>query len=364
MRAHGWLAPAIGLLTWAALPRLAAADTMDPALGRFVLDSSCQAPGPDGTGKYYNPNSGFTKCLTDDAQFARLIAQYGFALAPTAMHSARTTGFGGFEIATAQEINGLTLGGVGSGTEIDHVEVLHNKDDAFEFFGGTVNASHLLGIAFADDGLDFDFGYGGSIQFAAMIKRPEADEADSNILTESDNNASGGADEPVTNPNVYNVTAIRVASNVGFYGGRIRRNSRGHYGNIIVSGSKNAPIFIDGSAAQGNATSGLLVLDHSILHGSFETAAYPNTSGAPTRDYLFTTRKYNRNADPQLAIGTPTSLKTLLPDLTPLAGSPALDAGFVANPPDNGFLKAVPYQGAVGPGDNWVLSGWATFSDN
>ncbi len=272
--------------------------------------------------------------------------------------------FGGFEIATAQEINGLTLAGIGRGTIVDYVQVLHNKDDAFEFFGGTVNASHLLGIAFYDDGLDFDFGYGGSIQFAAMIKRPEADEADSNILTESDNNASGGADEPVTNPNVYNVTAIRVASNVGFYGGRIRRNSRGHYGNIIVSGSKNAPIFIDGSAAQGNATSGLLVLDHSILHGSFETAAYPNTSGAPTRDYLFTTRKYNRNADPQLAIGTPTSLKTLLPDLTPLAGSPALDAGFVANPPDNGFLKAVPYQGAVGPGDNWVLSGWATFSDN
>lgn len=272
--------------------------------------------------------------------------------------------FGGFEIATAQEINGLTLGGVGRGTIVDYVQVIHNKDDAFEFFGGTINASHLLGVAFYDDGLDFDFGYGGSIQFAALIKRPEADESDSNILTESDNNASGGADEPVTNPNVYNVTAVRVASNVGFYGGRIRRNSRGHFGNIIVTGSKNAPIFIDGSAAQGNATNGLLAFDHSILHGSFEAAAYPNTNGTPTRDYLFTTRKYNRNVDPRLAIGTPTSLKTLMPDLTPLEGSPALDAGFIANPPDDGFLKAVSYQGAVGPGDNWVLSGWATFSDN
>jgi hypothetical protein len=53
-----------------------------------------------------------------------------------------------------------------------------------------------------------------------------------------------------------------------------------------------------------------------------------------------------------------------MPDLTPLPGSPALDADFVANPPDDGFLKAVSYQGAVGPGDNWILSGWATFSDN
>jgi hypothetical protein len=71
---------------------------MDPALARLVLDSSCQAVGPDGTGKYYNPQSSFTKCGTDDAAFAKLIAQYGFALAPTAMHSARTTGYGGFEV--------------------------------------------------------------------------------------------------------------------------------------------------------------------------------------------------------------------------------------------------------------------------
>ena len=272
--------------------------------------------------------------------------------------------FGGFEIATNQEINGLTMAGVGTGTVIDYVEILHNKDDAFEWFGGTVNASHLLGIAFADDGLDFDNGYSGSVQFAAMIKRPETDEADSNILTEADNNAAGGADEPITNPNVYNVTAVRVASNVGFYGGRLRRNTRGRFGNIIVSGTKNAPLYIDGTAAQANAAAGTLLFDNSILHGTFSDTFFPSANGTPTRDYLFNNRKANRNTDPLLAIGTPTSRKTLLPDLTPLAGSPALDVDFVANPPDNGFLKAVPYQGAVGPGDNWILSGWASFSDN
>ncbi|HVR41770.1 MAG TPA: hypothetical protein VMU84_21915, partial [Thermoanaerobaculia bacterium] len=69
--------------------------------------------------------------------------------------------FGGFEIEANQEINGLTCGGVGAGTLIDYVEVLHNKDDAFEFFGGTVNAKHLLSVAAADDGLDFDNGYLG-----------------------------------------------------------------------------------------------------------------------------------------------------------------------------------------------------------
>jgi hypothetical protein len=272
--------------------------------------------------------------------------------------------FGGFEIATNQEINGLTLAGVGAGTVIDYVEVLHNKDDAFEFFGGTVNASHLLGVAFADDGLDFDFGYNGSIQFAALIKRSENDEGDANFLTESDNDADGSTKTPQTNPKVYNVTAVRVASDTGFYAGRIRRNSAGQYHNILVAGSKNAPIYLDGTATQNNAAAGSLVFDHSILFGDFADPKYPNVNGAPSRTHLFTTWKNNRNTDPLLAIGAPTLVKTYMPDLSPLAGSPSLDADFVGNPPDNGFLKPVDYLGAVGPGDNWILTGWATFSDN
>ncbi|MGZ5442964.1 MAG: hypothetical protein ACXW5U_13000 [Thermoanaerobaculia bacterium] len=271
--------------------------------------------------------------------------------------------FGGFEIATNQEINGLTLGGVGSGTVIDYVEVLHNKDDAFEFFGGTVNASHLLGIAFADDGIDLDYGYTGSIQFAAMIKRAANDEGDANFLTESDNDGEGSGKTPITNPRIYNVTAVREASDTGFYGGRIRRNSGGQWHNVVVAGAKNAPLYLDGSATQANAGTGVLTFDHSILFGDF--TKYPSSvNGAPTIEHLFTTWKYNRNVDPKLAIGAPTLLKTLMPDLMPLAGSPALDADFAGNPPDDGFLVPTDYLGAVGPGDNWLLTGWATFSDN
>ena len=72
----------------------------------------------------------------------------------------------------------------------------------------------------------------------------------------------------------------------------------------------------------------------------------------------------NRNVDPMLAIGATSLVSTLMPDLAPRAGSPALDADFAANPPDNGFLEQTDYIGAVGHGDNWILSGWATFSDN
>jgi hypothetical protein len=103
MRAIGLLAPAVFILTVTAA-REAKADTMDPALARFLTDESCLARALDpttgqATGHFYNPASGYTRCGTDDVAFAKLIAQYGFAVAPTAMHSARTTGFGGFELA-------------------------------------------------------------------------------------------------------------------------------------------------------------------------------------------------------------------------------------------------------------------------
>ncbi|HKR62352.1 MAG TPA: hypothetical protein VJZ00_01370 [Thermoanaerobaculia bacterium] len=274
--------------------------------------------------------------------------------------------FGGFEIATNQEINGLTCGGCGAGTVIDYVEVLHNKDDAFEFFGGTANAKHLLGIAFADDGLDFDNGYIGNIQFAALIKRAVNDESDSNIFTESDNNATGGADTPLTHPHVYNVTAVRVASGVGNYGGVLRRNTAGEWMNSIVTGSRLAPITLRDTGTFNNAAAGSLIVNNSILDGSFADTQFPNSADRAdqTRTFLFTTMTRNRNVGPALAMGTPTLVKTLLPDLAPLSTSPALDAGFVANPPDNGFLESVDFIGAVGPGNNWILSGWANFSDN
>jgi hypothetical protein len=96
MRVTGWLALAIAI-AGLSLSSQAAADTMDPALARLVTDPGCRLVGADG-GLYYNPQSEFSRCQPDHAGFAKLISQYGFAVASTAMHSARTTGFGGFEI--------------------------------------------------------------------------------------------------------------------------------------------------------------------------------------------------------------------------------------------------------------------------
>lgn len=84
---------------------------------------------------------------------------------------------GGALIGSGNEINGLTLGGVGTGTVIDHVEVVGNVDDGFEWFGGTVNSSNLVAFAGGDDGLDIDQAYSGTITNALVIQGAESDHA-------------------------------------------------------------------------------------------------------------------------------------------------------------------------------------------
>ena len=100
LRLAARLAPALALAAAAIVaPRPATADTMDPALGRLVVNEGCRSVGTGG-GRYYNPAAGASGfCRAKDGDFSKLVAQYGFAVAPSAMHSARSTGFGGFELA-------------------------------------------------------------------------------------------------------------------------------------------------------------------------------------------------------------------------------------------------------------------------
>ncbi|WP_372916780.1 hypothetical protein [Salegentibacter sp.] len=84
---------------------------------------------------------------------------------------------GGALIGSGNEINGLTMGGVGNGTVIDHVEIVGNVDDGFEWFGGTVNSSNLVAFAGGDDGLDIDQAYSGTITNALVIQGAESDHA-------------------------------------------------------------------------------------------------------------------------------------------------------------------------------------------
>lgn len=110
---------------------------------------------------------------------------------------------GGFEVATDEELNGLTIFGGGRGTDIDYVQINNNLDDGIEFFGGTANASHLVLTDNLDDSIDFDLGWQGNLQFALVTRSGNSDRG-----IESDNDGSNFNNRPRTRPTIANITIL------------------------------------------------------------------------------------------------------------------------------------------------------------
>ncbi|MFV8753328.1 serine/threonine protein kinase [Nannocystaceae bacterium ST9] len=115
--------------------------------------------------------------------------------------------YAGMELAPNNELNGLTLAGVGRGTTIDHVQVRETTDDCFEFFGGTVDADHLICDDPGDDGFDFDLGYHGRLQHLVLRDRdPERPDPSAGNGIEIDSDPTGAGLEPRTRPVIANAT--------------------------------------------------------------------------------------------------------------------------------------------------------------
>lgn len=135
---------------------------------------------------------------------------------------------GGTLIGGDNEINGLTLGGVGNGTTIRNVEVIGNKDDGIEWFGGTVDGQNLIVAYCADDALDYDEGYRGGNQFVIVHQDPAADAADRG--GEHDGGTDPETAMPYATPVFFNVTSI---GNTGSRTLTFRDNAGGEYHNSI-----------------------------------------------------------------------------------------------------------------------------------
>jgi len=116
--------------------------------------------------------------------------------------------FAGYPFDVDEEINGLTLGSVGDGTQIDHVQVSYSNDDSFEWFGGTVNCKNLIAFRGWDDDFDTDNGYCGAVQYGLVVRDSKiADKSQSNGF-ESDNDASGSTATPYTTATFSNITFV------------------------------------------------------------------------------------------------------------------------------------------------------------
>lgn len=154
--------------------------------------------------------------------------------------------FAGIAFQTDKEINGLTLAGVGNGTVIDYVQVSYSGDDAIEWFGGTVNAKHLVAYRTLDDDFDTDYGFAGSVQYGLILRDPAvADQctcSDSNGF-ESDNDGTGSQDAPQTSAKFANISLFIAPGTVNSKyrsAFRIRRNSAiSVFNTLVVGGFKN-----------------------------------------------------------------------------------------------------------------------------
>lgn len=193
--------------------------------------------------------------------------------------------FGGFVFSPNNEINGLTMGAVGNGTTIDYVQVSYANDDAFEWFGGSVNCKHLVAFRNLDDDFDADNGYKGAVQYVLGIKDPALADNPSVSTSEGfevDNNAAGTTvSSPLDNTSAIftNVTMIgpavraTLSPTTSLASGheralRLRRACQIKIYNSIFMDFKNNFVFIDGSATVTNANNGLLKFKNNIIAGT------------------------------------------------------------------------------------------------
>jgi hypothetical protein len=267
--------------------------------------------------------------------------------------------FGGIAFETDKEINGLTMGGVGSGTVIDYIQVSMNGDDGYEWFGGSVNAKHLISYKNLDDDFDTDWGYSGKVQYGLSFRDPKvADQcscSDSNGF-ESDNDASGSAATPQTSAMFANMSVIigEGTPDAKFRSGyRIRRNSAISIYNSLVAGAfPKGGLELGDAATQKNFIDGKNEFKGLIFAGM-------GTKGLVLGDAakLNDAARKNQFALETSALGLPTGYNSLTgkPSLLPISASILLNSGVTL---PAGF-EANTYVGAFSTTD-WT-AGWTNF---
>lgn len=262
--------------------------------------------------------------------------------------------FAGVDIAADNELNGLTCAGVGDNTLLEYIEVAYSWDDAFEFFGGTVNARYLFALAPRDDAFDFDLGYNGHIQFAVSVLDPARDHSVNPNGIECDNYFTGALYTPYTRPVISNMTVYGMdnslqASATGLLSGaQIRRNSRYEIRNSIFAGYPTG-IFLTSAGSQADSSN----FSYNIVH-AFNTLVNPASIALVNNNTKYTTSYANEDINLAAPYG----------DFRPHPGSPALTLGTNFSGLSS-FFVPVSYRGAfdvyiggTNQENNW-LAGWA-----
>jgi len=266
---------------------------------------------------------------------------------------------GGTDIGEGNEINGLTLGAVGSQTIIEYIEIIANKDDGVEFFGGKPNLSHIIVAFCGDDSFDYDQGFRGNGQFWAAIQGFDRGDR----LGEHDGGTSPETGEPYAIPTIYNVTYLGRDEGAGKRLITFRDNAGGHYANSIFY-----------NQAKG--------IDIELLADQCSYTQFSNENLSIKNNYF-----YAIGADPILKVSVGDGVDPVVEEEAnstiaayfTVAQNEIYDPGFnvtsdrfniiptndvsgnMATTPTDTFFINVNYKGAFKPGDNWA-TGWTLVS--
>jgi len=263
---------------------------------------------------------------------------------------------GGTDIGAGNEINGLTLGGVGAGTTIDYVEIFANKDDGIEFFGGTANIKHLVSAYCGDDAIDYDEGYRGENQFVLVYQAEGAGDRGG----EHDGGTNPEDGTPYATPKFYNVTSVgsgaeskRTITFRDNAGGEYHNSIFMNYGKgidieFLASGESSYKRFDGGQLKvenniffniAGNDIAKLLTIgtvdgkepETSILEAAVEAVA------------KYFSEKGNIVANPGISRGNVVPTSTDIRTLSSVSGN---------------FLESASYKGAFAPNSTPWYAGW------
>jgi hypothetical protein len=268
--------------------------------------------------------------------------------------------FSGVEFSPDNELNGIAFQAVGRGTVVHHVQAHMSRDDAMEWFGGTVDGKYLVMSNAADDAVDWTFGWIGRLQYVAVTQR--GDDADNGI--EADNNEFNNNVLPRSHPQIYNITVCgdpdRNEGGESPRAANIRRGTAFTIRNFLVTGFKTVGFQISDTATSAQVDNGTSQMGAGVAWGM------PTNMHASVMTYV------NSGRFPNVRVGVDPGLSTAgcanheHPNFQP-SSIASLAGGQLApiQPPNDGFFEAVTFIGAVppAPAPDWT-AGWTSYPQN
>lgn len=270
--------------------------------------------------------------------------------------------FPGKLIDDENELNGIALQGVGRGTTIDFVQVHMGADDCIEFFGGTVDAKHLVCTGIGDDNLDWTFGWTGRLQYLVAQQAEDAGERG----IEADNNEDNFSLTPVSDPVISHMTLIGNGTADGV---KLRRGTRATIHNAVIAGFSKC-VDIDDADTFAHGAAGDIVVQRSVFDCDdvykvkTDDPATPDVdeadpaAAAATFAAILDDAGTGNSSAAVAAVLTDATNRTS-PDFRVKAGGAAAVGGVT---PADTFFDEVSFIGAVGETD-WT-AGWTAFPAN